>query len=249
MTRLAAALAVLLAARTAAASRHCHEVSHVLGHRRCGGFGARWASSWMSGLQIGFMSSTFEAVHFTIPTHAHVDSVETAGGAPIGERSTLVADPTVTLYGFRSGIHWRGEWLVLSLELAGDFGSGPTVLSQADGRAVASQPPISALQTGLTIGVHRRYGRWDLVAAVYGGLRDTMYGVELPARVVSCVQGKACNDALVTETSWIVEPRARVDYWLSRTVTLGVTYGHDVVGGGDLVAATIGLHVTPFDGY
>nr|HEX4316608.1 hypothetical protein [Kofleriaceae bacterium] len=245
----AMAIAIAASARVAAAGHHCHETSAVLGRRHCGGFGSSWATSALQGLAIGFMDSTFVAERLDVPAHVHIDSVETAAGAPAGSRTALVGDPGATLYGFRSGLFWRGDYLTLAFEATGEGGTGPAVLSTVDGHSVVSHPPAISAVFALTPGVHRRYGRVDLGAELAVGTRMLDYAPDLPAGFDRCTQGRACNVTVVSEGGAVVMPRVRVDYFVARQLTIGVSVGHAVIGDGDVVGISIAAHQAPYDGY
>lgn len=246
---VAGAIAIVTSARVAAAGHHCHETSAVLGRRHCGGFGSSWATSPMQGIAIGFMDSTFVADRLAVPARVHVDSVETAAGAPAVARTALVGDPGATLYGFRSGLFWRGDYLTLAFEITGEGGTGPAARSTVDGHSVVSHPPALSVMFALTPGVHRRYGRVDLGAELAVGTRTLDYAPELPAGFDRCTQGRGCNSTVVTESGAVVIPRVRVDYFVARQLTIGVSLGRAVIGDGTIVGLSIVAHQAPYDGY
>ncbi len=67
-------------------------------------------------------------------------------------------------------------------------------------------------------------------------------GVELPALYESC-DAHGCSGLDAGATQALVMPRVRADVWLTRHLTVGVSYGHAIVGSGDVVALNINGHI------
>ncbi len=71
----------------------------MLGHRRCGGFGARWASGFSDGILAGPLRSALVMDHFTQPVQVFGGQVMGPGGMTLA-RASFVGSRTTTLYGY-----------------------------------------------------------------------------------------------------------------------------------------------------
>jgi hypothetical protein len=243
---LAALLAIACSAHVASAGHHCHEVSQVLGRRQCAGFGARWATRVSDGFQSGPMHSGFVIDHFTLPVHTFTAQVMGPVG-PTPASATYASNRATTLYGYSWGIAWRGQHWTFALDMVVEGGSGPEMTATAGGMTVGSEATTIAILPQLTVGIHQRLGVFDVGAEVMAGIRAVDSYADLPAGYTGTDGKDPQLDASSSQA--VVVPRARADVWLGRHFTLGVSYGHAIIGSGDIVVFNLNAHIGAYDGY
>lgn len=251
MTRALMILALIGAAAGPAAASHCHEVSPVVGHERCGSFGARWEHRWWMGFYIYEAALVVDRV--TLPGFDDTGRVfNTAGSASY--RALLAPGARHTLWTAGSRIHvgYRGPRYTLGTELVPTFAlDPPTLNTQVDGQPVVHSARASVFDIVGVAGVHTRVtSALDLGTELAVGLRELSLLSSLPGGYTTCpggATGKNCGFSV--SRGWaLVEVRLHADVWLRPHTTLGVALGIDASGRGESFAVNLGYHLAAFDG-
>ncbi len=229
----------------------CHETSPIVGRRHCGGFGARWAHDPWIGI-FGFeLALAYEDMAI-----AGVDVHGTAYSATQSPsyHLTLAPDSRHHLHAFgpRLRIGYRAPHATFALEVTGGFSavSSPTTVTAVDGFAPIQTTDGSLFDVAGVVGYHRRLDALQLGGEVAIGFRDALLSSALPPGFTTCAAGatgKRCY-AGASDTQLLVEPRARVDWWLTPAFTVGASGGVDVAARGGSVSLILGWHSAAYDG-
>jgi hypothetical protein len=243
-----ALIVVAAMAAPAAAGRQCEEVSPIVGRQHCSWFADGWAHQWGS----------FEIEGGIAFEHASVRSFDQSGTvasptASAGYRATLLPSVrrTMSALGTRYGVGYRGRHVIVAVETTIAFSlAAPISTIQVEGWPPITSSSAMLIDVGGVIGLHTRVEGLELSALVAIGVRTVNLAQNLPAGFTGCAGGQigeACDVAL-SDTSLLVEPRLRIDRWMTSQVTLGLSVGFNVVERGESIGLTLGYHGAPFDG-
>jgi hypothetical protein len=242
-----ALIVVAAMAAPATAGRQCDEVSPIVGRQHCSWFGDGWAHEWGS----------FEIEGGIAFEHASVRNFDQSGTvasptASAGYRATLPgAHRTMSALGTRYGVGWRSRHLIIAVEMTLAFSlAAPVSTIQVDGWPPITSSSGALIDAGGVTGLYARTGEFELSALVAIGVRTVALAQNLPGGFTGCTGGQtgdACDVAL-SDTSLLVEPRLRIDRWMTSQVTLGLSVGFDLVEHGESIGLTLGYHGAPFDG-
>lgn len=238
MIRRSVVVAVVLALpHVARAGRHCHEVSRVLGHSRCSGFGG-----WSRGASLEWDFGT-TALRFS--PHLDATAVTKTGDAATTYHFVNVPgdDRPVTAVGgmFRQVAGFvHGWYIVQQLELASVTG-GPQLVTEVSARGTttttASASSGAMMQGTVGLGVRANPGFATIAGELAPGFRVGFFSTSLP------------TIAPPAQFWFVVQARAKVDFWLAPNLTLGVLATSDVTRTRDFSAGiSFGLHLMPYDG-
>lgn len=233
-----------------AGGRHCRETNRILGRRQCSGFGAGWAHDPWLGL-LGFELAL-------AGEHVGVGAVDTRGTVYSSTESATyrvsLASGTrhhLDALGPRMRFGYRGIHTTLAFELTGGFAvTAPATVTVADGFAATTASGGSIFDATGVVGYHRRAGSVQLDGELAIGLRSIVLDAMPPPGFTTCAggaTGKGCYLA-PSQTQLLVEPRARVDWWLMPELTVGISGGVDLAERGESLSVIVGYHVAAYDG-
>jgi hypothetical protein len=208
--------------------------------------------NWANGLIISFMSSAIVAEHVAIPALATSGTAFNAtGSAPYHAELAPESRRSMWTLGFRTGVLWRGPTMIVGVELAyGASLGGPTVATTVEGNAPITNSGGQLFDAASVIGAHHRIGRLDVGGLLVLGARVIGENPTFPDGFSTCPGGelrKGCLPYLQT-IEGLVETRGRVEWWIARHVTLGVSAGFDLAHRGESLALEFELHLLPYDG-
>ena len=220
----------------------CSEVSDVVGYQRCGHFGDGWAGR--AGLlpftaEVGFFSRQLHTGMSARGVMAHdtgsfayqvtpEEDLGTAAGAALRLALALPAHvyvgTEVELGGLVSGA--RAD---VAMTGAGD-GPGPSMTAHES----------LYMAAGGVAGVRGRLGPAVLAAEVVAGVRDVSLSVD--SSYGACTLSDTHH-----RTAGFVEPRVKLDFWLSPWITVAGFAGSELDGQSRMVGASVAFHVRAFD--
>jgi hypothetical protein len=230
---------------------HCTEVSPVLGHRHCGRFGSRWATSTWLDLWIQPAIAIAR-----IPLSPSEAAAGTAYSATSSTGYQLHLAPGTELHpvavGARFRVGYHGPLLTLAFETTfGVFADGPTVVTTLDSGAAQTTRGGDYVDIAGVVGMHHRWNRITLGGELAVGERSIYLQGGFPDGYTGCpgaATGRDCEVGVIADTRLLVEPAASVEWWVHRQVTLTATAGYDIAGGGEVLAIGVAVHDEPFDG-
>lgn len=243
------ALAILVGlAGVAEAGSHCHEESPIVGRQRCGSFGGRWAHQPLFGL-FGYEAGiVFDRI--PIAMIDETGNVYDARG-PAQYHATTPASTHMVLMGGRQRFGWRGEHTLSVTEVTIGWAlDAPTLTTTIQNESPTISHRGLIFDAAWVNGLHTRVGPLELGAELAFGLRDVTLAATLPDQYTECPVGalhKGCAYS-IESTSLLLEPRARVDYWVDPQITIAVTAGFDLVHHGEMLAVSFAYHAMLFDG-
>jgi hypothetical protein len=223
VVRALIAIALVLGAARAEASKGCHEVSDVVGRQKCTFFGtwSRDAAVPALWLEVGFLERSFDAMPFNL------------------DKSTalLERDPKLatTMYGTTMRM-LMGSILYGGLELDAAWDGA---LPEAQG---AIQPKSGLyMGSGAVFGAHVALWRVGFGAEVLAGGRVAGFS--------PCTNSKDCSDSGELQARWLLDVRARVDLFAAPRFSIGAVIGHSLIDAHDTtLMITLGAHIRALDG-
>ncbi|MBV8763165.1 MAG: hypothetical protein JO257_38130 [Deltaproteobacteria bacterium] len=240
---------VLIAGVAQAGGRHCHETSPIVGREHCGGFGQRWAHDAWLGMFGYELAVAFEDVR--IADVHETGTVYSATSSPAYHLTLAPGTRRMHAVGPRLRYGYRGANVTIGVEFTAGFAIGaPTLITNVDGFAPLSETGGTMFDTAGVVGYHDRFGALQLGGELVVGVQMTALNAALPPGFTTCVGGaigKGCYLA-ATAIDLLVEPRARVDWWLTPQVTVGAAAGIDVASRGESATVILGFHLSAFDG-
>ena len=245
------ALAVLvLLCGVADASHHCHETSPIVGREHCGGFGMRWAHDPWLGLLGYEVAVVYEDIGVDpVDAHGNVYSATQMAGYHIG------LAPGTRHHMHTLGPRMRWGYRTLNATFAFEMTAGfpiasPSTVTAVDGFAPANADGGTMFDIAGVVGYHERWGALQLGGELAVGMRTISLGAQAPPGFTTCeggATGKGCYLAPY-DSRLLVEPRARIDWWLTPHLEVGVLGGVDVAARGESVSAIIAYHLAAYDG-
>jgi hypothetical protein len=234
-----------IASREAVAS-HCHEVSPIVGRERCAQFGDDWAVE--PGIYPMFeVAGVFRRMPIHgLDTGGTVSSATTTATyhSHIAPRSAVSAEGVQMQFGARSP-HFSlvGEMAVFLVL------RGVTSTTQVDGFAPMSTTYAGGGEASLVAGAHTRAGPVYLGVALAGGFHELAFLQRLPSGFSQChgENGTGCQ-VVLEQSHAFLEPRLSASVWIDPQASVGATFGRDIVGGGGMIAVTLGIYGAPFGG-
>jgi hypothetical protein len=223
----------------------CVETSDVLGRRQCSGFGTWAMPAVLPRLAIELGTSVRSVGMSRIDAAGQIDHGIDGSyryamtGGEVGDEAAALGMDLRILGGRRL---YGGVEASIGRIVGGD---GPAMSTFGDDRlatATVDAPVHLHLGAGAVIGARAPVGRLTVSGELYTGARA--FRTEVTSHHGACV---------TTDTSYDVElalePRARIDLWLSPWLTLGGFAGTDLRARDvRVVGVTIGGHVRAFDG-
>ncbi len=229
-----------------AAGSSCSEVSDVVGHQRCGHFGASWAGAARRPpitTEIGFFARRLHAGFGASGVMEHdtgsfayqvlpEDDGRTAAGAALRLAMVLPGHLYVGT-DFEIGGLVSGASVGVEMSAAGDGGAG------------GSTPSMTADQTlylaaGGVAGVRGRLGPLVLAAEAVAGVRDVSLSVD--SRHGACILSDTHH-----RVAGFIEPRVKIDVWLSPWITIAGFAGTELDGKSGMVGTSVAFHMRAFD--
>jgi hypothetical protein len=207
---------------------------------------------WPDELIISFMGSALVAEHVAIPaTTTNGTAFNATSSAPYHAELAPDSQRSMWTLGFRTGVLWRGPTLIAGVELAyGASLGGPTTVATVEGNPPITNRGGQLYDFASVVGAHHRVGRLDFGGMLVLGARVIGEYATFPSGFSTCAggeMGKGCTPYLQTFQG-LVETRGRIDWWVGRHVTLGVTAGFDFAHQGESLALELELHLLPYDG-
>lgn len=244
-------VALLLVCRVADASgSHCHETSPIVGREHCAGFGARWAHDGWFGLIVYEVALAYEHVAIDpIDARGRVFSATQTAGYHIG-----LADGTRHHFdglGPRMRFGYRAPHLTFVFEITAAFPlASPTTVTEVEGFAPAPGSGGSLFDLAGVAGYHRRWGALQVGGELATGVRTIVLDGAPPPGFTTCAGGATGKNCYLApwDDRLLVEPRARVDWWVTPQLALGLSGGIDVAARGESLSLMIGYHLAAYDG-
>lgn len=240
---LLAAAAVTCTSTSALASRHCTEVSDIVGYERCHRFGDGWslerAPPFVLSLQLPYDSFDPGKLDFSAARQKNDPNALSFGGKYLGTSALRTYGFGFRLEGFFLGPLYTG----VSFALGWGSNSFSDVVGNGDAAKGVSLSPAGGANTmsysvGAVLGVRVPLGRVSFrLEGVAGGS-----GVDLS-------QHSAIGDYTASANKWLLEPRAMVDVWISPKVTLSAYGGFNALDTEDRqFGLVLALHMRSYDG-
>ncbi len=222
----------------------CVESSQVLGHRSCSGFGDWAMPRWLPHVTVELGSSVRTFSMRGTRFDGYVDHGAEGGytyvvtGGEMSGQAEAVGGDIRFLFG-------RRVYGGMEASIGAVGGDPQTRWSEMPGASATSTVSMSLLGGGV-VGARTRLGGGavpvTLAAEVFGGVHSLHMSVD--SQYGDCITTTTASDARL-----LVEPRARVEAWLSPWVSVGAFAGADVLR--DNAAAMgvyLGVHSRAFNG-
>lgn len=217
----------------------CAEVSDVVGHQLCGRFGEGWSErTHLPTLAVegGFFTRQLDAGFAGAGVMQHDTGSFAYRVATEGDRATAAGAALRLALALPAPLYVGAD-----LELGGlvsDAGADVEMIG-------AAGPSMSAHRTlylgaGGVAGLRGQLGRAGLAAEMVAGVRDVSLSVE--SQHGACITSETHH-----LTAAFVEPRVRVDVWLTPWITIAGFAGSDLDGDSKMVGASLAFHLRAFD--
>jgi hypothetical protein len=218
----------------------CSEVSDVVGHRRCGRFGAGWSE------RAHLPALSIEAGLFTRQLDAgfaRTGVMEHDTGSFAYSVSTDSDRATATGAAMRVALALPEPfYLGADLEIGGlvsDGGADVEMTGASAGPIMAAHRTLY-LGAGGVAGVRAQLGRAGLAAEMVAGVRDVSLSVN--SQHGACILSETHH-----RTAAFVEPRVKIDVWLTPWITIAGFAGGELDGDSRMIGASIAYHLRAFD--
>jgi len=218
----------------------CSEVSDVVGHQLCGRFGAGWSErTHLPALSIeaGLFTRQLDAGFATSGVMEHDTGSFAYSVATESDRATAAGAALRLALALPEPFYLGAD-----LEIGGLLsGSGADVeMTGGGGGPIMAAHRTLYLGAGGVAGVRAQLGRAGLAAEMVAGVRDVSLAVN--SQHGACILSETHH-----RTAAFVEPRVKIDVWLSPWITIAAFAGGELDGDSKMIGASLAYHLRAFD--
>ncbi len=218
----------------------CAEVSDVVGRQLCGRFGEGWSERThlpALAVEAGFFTHQLDAGFAAAGVMEHDTGSFAYRVATESDRATAAGAALRLALALPAPLYVGAD-----LELGGlvsDTGADVEMTGGGAGPSMAAHRTLYVGAGGVA-GVRGQLGRAGLAAEVVAGVRDVSLSVE--SQHGACITSETHH-----LTAAFVEPRVRVDVWLTPWITIAGFAGSELDGDSKMVGASLAFHLRAFD--